>query len=160
MRAIELTKAISNFWARLDKTTGHWIFTGKARSGSLNYGSVTTPTTLGLGRRVVGAHRFAFFLTHGYWPENARHTCDIPLCCNPDHIVEGTQADNVQDCVKRHRRRNGNIKLNPEIWAEIRKSTESSTVLGKRYGVTSANIRSIRSGKSGWVYNPKENTNV
>jgi hypothetical protein len=154
MRVTNLAKAIAKFWSRLDTTTEHWLFTGKARSGSLNYGAVKLPMALGLGRKMVGAHRFAFFLTHGYWPLNARHTCDIPLCCNPDHVVEGTQADNIHDCVNRHRARNGNIKLNPGIWDEIRKSTESSTVLGKRYGVHPAHVRKIRRGDSGLVYNP------
>lgn len=33
----------------------------------------------------------------------ARHTCDNPPCVNPDHIVEGTQAQNVADAVERDR---------------------------------------------------------
>ena len=26
-----------------------------------------------------------------------RHSCDNTLCINPDHLIDGTQADNVQD---------------------------------------------------------------
>jgi hypothetical protein len=34
-----------------------------------------------------------------------RHTCDNPACCNPLHLLPGTQADNVQDAVNRNRLR-------------------------------------------------------
>lgn len=33
----------------------------------------------------------------------ARHTCDNPPCVNPEHLLEGTQADNVADAVARGR---------------------------------------------------------
>ena len=32
-----------------------------------------------------------------------RHSCDNPRCCNPDHLLVGTQADNVADMMERHR---------------------------------------------------------
>jgi hypothetical protein len=31
------------------------------------------------------------------------HTCDFGLCCNPEHLYLGTQADNVADIQKRKR---------------------------------------------------------
>ena len=34
-----------------------------------------------------------------------RHVCDNPACCNPLHLLPGTQADNVQDAIKRNRMR-------------------------------------------------------
>jgi hypothetical protein len=33
-----------------------------------------------------------------------RHTCDVPLCVNPEHLIPGTPTDNAQDCVKRGRK--------------------------------------------------------
>lgn len=56
----------------------------------------------------VYAPRFAFFLEHGYWPENALHTCDTPLCCNQLHIYDGTRIQNSEDMVARGRSRRGN----------------------------------------------------
>ena len=31
------------------------------------------------------------------------HTCDNPACCNPHHLVVGTQSDNIKDCVSKGR---------------------------------------------------------
>ena len=155
MRTTGLEKAITKFWANMLKTPDdHWLWQGKGRLGSLGYGALKLPLALGFGRKNESAHRLAFFLTRGHWPENARHTCDIPLCCNPEHIIEGTAYDNMQDCVKRNRARNGNIKLNPKIWAAICASKEPTRILANRYDVTMCHIRNVRKGLSGLVYRP------
>lgn len=64
-----------------------------------------------------GAHRVAFFLTHGYWPAFACHTCDNVVCCNPAHIYDGSYASNTQDKVERFR--TGRIKLSTEQFSEV-----------------------------------------
>lgn len=33
----------------------------------------------------------------------ARHLCNNTLCCNPNHIVGGTQQSNVRQCVREER---------------------------------------------------------
>jgi len=44
------------------------------------------------------AHRLAFKLHHGTWPVNlALHTCHNRLCCNPEHLYDGTYQDNSND---------------------------------------------------------------
>lgn len=50
-------------------------------------------------RRCLRVHREVYRLTHGGIPEGyvVRHTCDNPPCCNPDHLVAGTQKQNVAD---------------------------------------------------------------
>jgi hypothetical protein len=59
--------------------------------------------------------------------EVVRHTCDNRACCNPHHLVKGTQADNVRDCVERGRfpnragESNGRACLTQELVDNIRK---------------------------------------
>lgn len=36
---------------------------------------------------------------HGF----LRHSCDNPPCCNPKHLIVGTQAENTQDKIDRGR---------------------------------------------------------
>ena len=88
------------------------------RNGVKTYGKVA------FQGKTLRTHRVAFFLQHGRWPNpNCNHTCDNPACCNPAHLYEGDQQDNVADMVRRGRRittkgrhvnvgsANGNAKL-------------------------------------------------
>ena len=148
MRAAGLARALEKFWANMERTPeGHWLWKGKGRLGSLGYGALKLPLALGFGRKNESAHRLAFYLTRGYWPENARHTCDIPLCCRPEHVIEGTAQDNRHDCIQRGRDRNGTTRLDPESWKAIRESPDTATVLAHRYGITAGWVRKIKRGK-------------
>ena len=49
-----------------------------------------------------------------------RHTCDNSWCINPDHLIQGTQLDNIQDMESRGRHSKPyNAVLNPELVVEI-----------------------------------------
>lgn len=54
--------------------------------------------------KVQTVHRIAFFERHGYWPKVCRHTCDIKLCHNADHLVDGDHSDNLLDAYARGQR--------------------------------------------------------
>jgi len=50
------------------------------------------------------AHRYAWFLAHKTEPTlMILHSCDNPPCCNPQHLREGTNQDNMNDMVMRGR---------------------------------------------------------
>lgn len=83
---------------------GCWIWTGKSvsRNGYPSFGSVSLP------RRTVRASRYMFFLTHGRWPTGyVLHSCDNRLCVRPDHLHEGSQSENMKECVARGRHKRG-----------------------------------------------------
>jgi hypothetical protein len=52
-----------------------------------------------LGSLMVRAHRFAYERAYGPIPAGqvCRHRCNNPLCVRPDHLVLGTQQENVDD---------------------------------------------------------------
>lgn len=47
----------------------------------------------------VFVHRLAYMLAHGEWPRICRHTCDVPACINPGHLLDGSKGDNNRDTV-------------------------------------------------------------
>lgn len=51
------------------------------------------------------AHRVSYILTYGEIPNGliVRHFCDNRWCVNPQHLVIGTQKDNVDDALRRGR---------------------------------------------------------
>jgi len=58
-----------------------------------------------LGKRFVASRAAWMLYHHEAAPAGlvVRHTCDNPPCVAPDHLLLGTQADNVQDRVDRDR---------------------------------------------------------
>lgn len=51
----------------------------------------------------ISLHRLAFYEANGYMPNVCRHKCDNPRCINPEHLEDGTHADNARDKVLRGR---------------------------------------------------------
>jgi hypothetical protein len=50
------------------------------------------------------AHRVSFLLFTGAWAENyTLHDCDNPPCCNPLHLYDGTQRENIRQAEERGR---------------------------------------------------------
>lgn len=87
------------FWSKVDVRGDDdcWLWTaGKFSDG---YGAYHIKEI----RQNRRAHRISFAIVFGETDEQVNHVCDEPLCCNPLHLWEGTQADNVRDMMKKER---------------------------------------------------------
>lgn len=112
-----------------------------------------------IGASHILAHRMSFVLFNGREPwAFVCHHCDNPRCVNPDHFFEGTNKENIQDCVRKGRmndrrgEKNIKAKLTTEQVLAIRAADVSSrsaiTKLRLYYGVDDSTIRFILEGKT------------
>lgn len=99
----------------------------------------------------IGAHRMSYKL---YVDENlpeysqdtqVNHTCDNPLCVNPEHLYLGTHKENMNDATTRKRRK---TKLTEEQVKEIRESNEGPYVIAHRMKINSNTVYSIRKNET------------
>lgn len=60
---------------------------------------------VGYGKLYLLVHRVAWMLAHDEPLDGRvlRHACDNPSCHNPDHLLAGTQQENMADCIARGR---------------------------------------------------------
>lgn len=114
--------------------------------------------------RMVTVTRFAYELQVGKIPgglivTNRRtalcvlHKCDNPLCVNPKHLFLGTQNDNMQDKVNKHRQAKGEIqhlaKLTAETVTEIRRRYKpgcrinGQCAMAREFKVSQSTIREV-----------------
>lgn len=92
-------KQTRNFWRKVQKTDGCWIWTG-AQTKPGGYGQ------LGIGYKKELAHRISWMIHRGEIPAErplVLHKCDNPPCCNPDHLFLGTYLDNARDKASKKR---------------------------------------------------------
>lgn len=150
---------IERFWAKVAKVGPDdcWLWTGcsvRNRAGH-RYGQFR------LHGKMVRAHRVAYEMAAGSIPHGllVRHTCDTPLCCNPRHLLVGTQKENVADRDERGRStyvqgsQHGNAKLTESIVREIRDLRargETLQALAEQYGVSHYCI--TYATKYGWCH--------
>jgi hypothetical protein len=85
-------KLIARFWTKVDRRGPDECWEWQAARNARGYGVGW------IGTRTRLAHRIAWFLTQGAWPSDCLcHQCDNPRCCNPQHLWEGSRADNLED---------------------------------------------------------------
>jgi hypothetical protein len=114
------------------------------------------------------AHRFAYSTFVGAIPEGMSvcHRCDMPSCCNPDHLFLGTHQQNMADCRAKMRcacftkpdsyLRGEELsisKLTEGTVREIRalRGLVSQRLLAKRFNVTRTTIRLAQTGAT-WAH--------
>lgn len=112
----------AHFLSKIDRSDPNgchpWVGTGRGKG---NYGAYSIGPWGKPGTRYVGAHRVALELKLGRAIRPgylACHTCDTPRCCNPDHLWEGTHAENAADMARKGRSIKG-IKRNDEFKARV-----------------------------------------
>jgi hypothetical protein len=152
-------KDIARFWAKVDRSGGPdacWPWVGSRHPRGYGYFSVKIQRWTH-----VYAHRFSFLLANGRWPmPSGMHACDNPPCCNPAHISEGTQQDNIRDCIAKGRSRSGasgvrgeahpKAKLTDDGVRLIRRRAaagEPSQAIADDFGVCARTITDIVRGK-------------
>jgi hypothetical protein len=92
------------YWLGAISSTGH----GKFRAGSRARARPETGPS-----RIVTAHVYAYQLHHGVLPTAGtgqvviRHECDETSCENWEHLIIGSQPDNVRDYLTRRGREGG-----------------------------------------------------
>ncbi len=129
------------FWQRVTKGSSCWLWSG---AQSREYGQIRA-----YGRK-MGAHIFAYELLKGPVPNGkcVCHSCDTPLCVNPDHLWLGTNADNQADKRQKGRSARGEMqrhtgKLTADQVLAIRASDTPRGTLADQYGVSKNTIRRI-----------------
>lgn len=119
-RRLKVAETFDKHWI-LDAQSGCWIW--QLFLNDDGYGKVSS------NGKKTSAHRFSYERVHGPIPVGSvvLHTCDNPACVNPEHLVIGTQRDNIRDMVEKGRQRgavgerNKKAKLKPEDVVEIRR---------------------------------------
>ena len=142
-----LNKAMLTYEAHVVKQEGCWGWKGSKNSGG--YGKVSV--RLDSKSVTISAHRLSYTVHNGDIPEGklVLHTCDNPICTNPEHLFLGTHLENMQDKCTKGRSSTiksiSNAKLTVErvlyIWEARNKLTAKT--LAADLGVSEYTVRDI-----------------
>lgn len=102
-----------------------------------------------ISRKVVKAHRVAWFVAYGSWPDlDLLHACDTPLCVRVDgHLSEGTQRDNVADMYMKGRCKTVLTEALVQEIQERRARGEPYKAIVASTGVSSGTIGNVMRGR-------------
>ncbi len=153
-------RTVGRFWSKVDRSEveGCWIWQGTIalpNKCGQRYGSFGFTED---GKSVAyRAHRFAWMLCNGEIPDDMviMHSCDVPLCVNPNHLKAATQAENVADRDAKGRtargENHGASKLTDMQAKFIKRSSKPTQVLANRFGVHYTTVMKIKQGVN-WAH--------
>ena len=137
---------IQDFWNQVEKTATCWLWKGSP--GGTGYGWFS------INKINWTPHRFSYTHHKGPIPKGqfVCHTCDNPLCVNPDHLWLGTLQDNHRDMMNKGRHGHGqhpgslnpSAKLTEQQVLEIRALPGPHWKIAQQYGVSKCTIDEIR----------------
>lgn len=131
----------------VDERTGCWLWTGPIAGGT-GYGLTKNEG------KTVSVHRLMFRLAHGeiVAGNDVCHRCDVRRCINPEHLWQGTRAENLADMHAKGRavdvrgEKHPKAKLTESQVRDIRAavaSGETMVAIAGRYGLTPMSVWSI-----------------
>lgn len=143
---------IARFWSRVEVRKQHQCWPWRYDSTKEGYGEFRSVSGINFL-----AHRFSYRIGNGSIERGMviRHACDNPLCCNPNHLIQGTHQDNVADRVSRGRsargENSGRAKLTEFQVTLMRRSPLTDAYFADRFGVDAKTIKSARDGRT-WTH--------
>ena len=134
------------FMGKVNKLeNGCWQWMGFCMKNG--YGLFRTPARNEL------AHRVAYRLFNGVLDKrDVMHSCDTPVCVNPEHLRLGTRKENMQDAKRKLRMRfgetHGRAKLTNAQVAWVKTTSGVQQEVADFLGVSQGYISVLRSGNT------------
>ena len=141
------------FWSKVDICDKNKCWDWLGVMNPKGYGNVR------INKRYLKSHRVSWEISNFEIPAGyiVMHVCDNPSCCNPAHLMLGTNQSNFCDMIFKGREqfkknkaigvRNTNAKLTDESVRQIRKLYSDGSMdqykLATKFGVSQSNIGSI-----------------
>lgn len=131
------------FWEKVNKGGPDECWEWTAAKDDDGYGAFGVNGS----RDIHKAHRVSWLLQNGIWPIDCLlHKCDNTSCVNPSHLFEGSRSDNMEDKTRKGRQFK---TISDDNVRAIRSSSEASSVIAARLGVTYRSVWAIKTGRNG-----------
>lgn len=100
------------------------------------------------GNGNIKGHRYVYESLKGEIPKDfvVRHVCDNILCLNPDHLIIGTQLDNIKDRVERKRTHNHVSEETEDFVLNLRSQGLSQKESAKIAGCSQMHVSKMERG--------------
>lgn len=97
------------------------------------------------GGKTVTAHRIMYQIALGQIPDGllVMHKCDNPACVNPNHLITGTNGENLADAARKNRMVH---KLTLQQVREVRRlymEGFTQMKLAEMFNITQSNVSRI-----------------